>query len=338
MRNLLLVTAIGVALLVLLATGTALANGGPHGSYTPTSDGCAGCHRAHTGAAPGLLINTNTALCLTCHGTAASGSVLNVSDGLYEGTTQGTLNAGMNGGGFTNAKQDTGLTGTATSGAATSLHSVQGLTDYSATATMWGAGAIDGVAPGTSGIAFDLYCSSCHDPHGSTNYRMLKTSVNGVAVTVADTDSAAKNYTTGTYYKAAAAGQWEISTFCSACHTRYMVSTGNSGGTASGDYIFSYRHRIDAPSGAVDNGKTYTFPGGMSLPVSSVNGGTPTSSPDNRSMVCLTCHYVHGSKATMGTNSGAVPWPGGGTSPNGNARSSLLRLDNRGVCENCHAK
>lgn len=319
--------------------GTASANGGPHGGYTATTDGCAGCHRAHTATSPGLLINTNTALCLTCHGTAATGADTNVTDGVYEGSSMGTLNAGLNGGGFTNAKQDPGLTGTATSAAVTSIHAVQGTTGYSATATMWGAGAINGTSPGSAGAAFDLYCSSCHDPHGSANYRMLKTTVNGVAVTVAPSDDAAKSYTATNYYKpTAATGQWEISGFCGACHTRYMVSTSASGETSSGDFIFTYRHRIDAPSGAVVNGVTYTFPTGINLPVSSVNGGTPTSSPENRSMVCLTCHVAHGSRAAMGTSSGAVAWPGGATTPNGSARSSLLRLDNRGVCQNCHAK
>ncbi|MCL4534139.1 MAG: hypothetical protein M1370_03140 [Bacteroidetes bacterium] len=316
--------------------GTAFANGGPHGGYTATTDGCAGCHRAHTATSPNLLINTNTALCLTCHGTAATGAETNVNDGIYEGTTLGTQNAGLNGGGFTNATQDPGLTGTATSAAVTSIHAVQGTAGYSATATMWGAGAIDGTSPGTAGQAFDLYCSSCHDPHGSTNYRMLKTTVNGVAITVTDTDSAAKSYTTPKYY--GGTSQWQISSFCGACHTRYMVNSSASGETSSGDFIFTYRHRIDAPSGATLNGKTYTFPSGINLPVSSTNGGTPNSAPDNRSMVCLTCHTAHGSRAAMGTNSGAVAWPSGGTTPNGNARSSLLRLDNRGVCENCHAK
>jgi len=38
----------------------------------------------------------------------------------------------------------------------------------------------------------------------------------------------------------------------------------------------------------------------------------------------------------MGTNSGAVAWPDNSTTPSGNARSSLLRLDNRGVCVQCH--
>ena len=38
----------------------------------------------------------------------------------------------------------------------------------------------------------------------------------------------------------------------------------------------------------------------------------------------------------MGTYSGIVAWPDLATAPSGDGRSSLLRLDNRGVCIGCH--
>ena len=326
------------AVLLAVWTEPALADGGPHGSYTASTDACAGCHRTHTATTANLLTSAETALCLTCHGSGATGAETDVADGIYKGTTQGVQNAGLNGGGFVSAKQDTGLTGTATSGPVTSIHMVQGMPGYSSTAMMWGAGPANSSGPGIAGTGFDLYCTSCHDPHGSPNYRMLRTDINGVTVKVTPTDDSAKSYTTPTYYKSAGSGQWEISTFCAACHTRYMTTTSGSGETASSDFIYKFEHRIDAPSGAVVGGITYSFPSNLALPVSTVNGGPPSTSPDNRSMVCLTCHVAHGTKATMGTSSGAVPWPGGATSPNGNARSSLLRLDNRGICENCHGK
>ena len=325
----------GIMLLGLAPAAIVRADGGPHGEYSATADGCAGCHRAHTATGPKLLVNSNTALCLTCHGTGSTGAETNVADGVYEGNTLGTQNAGMNGGGFVNARQDTGLTGTPTSGATTSSHSVQGMAGYSSAATMWGAGASGSGA----GSAFDLYCTSCHDPHGTSNYRMLRTTVNGVAVAVSQTDETNKSYTSTTYNKpGAGTGPWEISAFCAACHTRYMATSGGSGGTASGDAVYAYRHRTDAPSGSVVNSVPYSFPEAIRLPVSTVNGGAPSTSPDNRLMVCLTCHFSHGTRAQMGSSSGAVPAPGGAGAPGGSARSSLLRLDNRGVCQNCHPK
>lgn len=329
-------TVVLAALLVLgvVAVGVAQATGGPHGSYEAATDMCAACHRIHTAQYPKLLLNSNTTLCMTCHGPAATGADTNVYDGMYEGTAHGTQQAGLNSGGFAYAVQDTSLAGAPTSGAVTSAHEVEGITGYSPAATMWGAGAANSGA----GSAFDIYCTSCHNPHGGNNYRILKDLVSGVPITVTQTDEASKSYTTPAYTKAPGTGQWEISSFCVACHTRYTSTVGGSGGASSADNMFTYRHRIDAPSGSLLKGAYYTFTAAISLPVSTVNGGPPTSSPDNRSMVCLTCHFAHGSKASMGTESGGITWPGGAGTPNGNGRSSLLRLDNRGVCQNCHNK
>lgn len=325
-------TLVGLAVLVVALISVAQAATGPHGGYTATTDACAGCHRTHSAAAPKLLVNTNTALCLTCHGSGATGAETNVIDGIYEGTVEGTQNAGLNGGGFTYAIQDTSLSGTPTSGIVSSTHSVQGTEWYTTTATMWGSGALNS---GT-GVSFDLYCSSCHDPHGSTNYRMVKATINGVTATLTQTDELNKSYTSVKYY--AGSSVWTVSDFCGACHARYDASTSASGQVSSSDSVFAFRHRTDAPSGAVVNSVAYTFTAALSLPVSTSDGNAPTVSPDNRVMVCLTCHFAHGSKATMAASSGAVPWPGGALAPNGNQRSALLRLDNRGVCENCHDK
>ena len=54
--------------------------------------------------------------------------------------------------------------------------------------------------------------------------------------------------------------------------------------------------------------------------------------------VCLSCHEAHGTVATMNVSAGSAPWPNGTTTPSGNARSSLLRLDNRGVCQGATAR
>jgi hypothetical protein len=90
---------------------------------------------------------------------------------------------------------------------------------------------------------------------------------------------------------------FQISTWCSTCHTRYM-NTGESGAEDSTDAIFKYRH---ATSG---------------------------------SRACTTCHVSHGSNALMnGAYSAKAPYPGGSRS---GPSSRLLKIDNRGTCQMCH--
>ena len=110
----------------------------------------------------------------------------------------------------------------------------------------------------------------------------------------------------------------------------------NSANTSSGDAIFKYRHgtrRVAANATSCDS----CHPG------SPGNWG-PTNNPLGITSgtahvpVCQNCHVAHGSPATMGTELGAVPYPDGSTAATDNARSSLLRVDNRGVCRGCHGR
>jgi len=316
-----------VLIAALLTAGLASANGGPHGGYTATTDACAGCHRAHTATGPNLLTASSTYdLCISCHGSTGSGANTNVDDGYYlstrddsggdwnHGAANTPDNAPLLGGGFVNYK----------GAAVTSSHVPSGTV-----AAAWG----NGVARGATANLADgnLTCASCHDPHGSNNYRIINETVNGTAVSVTQVDEgAAKDYNTE---------QWadsSISQFCAACHGAYHVTragsgTGNSddglGNTDYGGDISTFAHRVDM---------SYSYGGNSNPETVGVISGTTTytlplaASGTNNLVVCTTCHLPHGTSATMSGVAASNPGPAGD--------SALLRLDNRGVCEVCHQK
>ena len=312
MKKLLLVTGL-VLIMILSVAGLTLADGGPHGGYTATTDGCAGCHRAHTASGPRLLVDSGTyALCMTCHGSAGTGANTNVDDGFYLSTRDDTTgdgnvgaantpdNAPLLGGGFINYQ---GVP-------VTSSHDPTGLETAA-----WG----NAVARGTTAaLAEALSCASCHDPHGSPNYRIMNETINGnpVAVGLVD-EGAAKDYDTE---------QWgaSTSTICAACHGEYHRTAPGQGSTLDGG---SYTHRIDMAYnyGANVNPETVGL-GGYTLPLAESGAGDM--------VVCMTCHLPHGSSAQMTGITDGAGLPGETSATD----SALLRLDNRGVCEICHQK
>ncbi len=309
---------VGALVLVLgaLTVSMASANGGPHGGYTATTDACAGCHRAHTSIGPRLLVAATTYdLCISCHGTSGSGADSNVIDGVWvEGRnasdTTGDLNtatgANLLGGGFTS------YSGTVT----TSRHDSAGTT-----AASWGNGVNRGVTATLT--AGNLNCASCHDPHGSPNYRIVRATVNGVAVSAQQVDEGvAKDYDTEHW----GTGQSNI---CAACHGAYHQTAAGQGSTLNNG---TYTHRIGMSYvyGANNNPETVGM-GGYTLPLA--ESGT------NNTVACQTCHLPHGTSASMSGFANGGP-SGGGTLPGNTTAtdSSLLRLPNRGVCEVCHQK
>jgi hypothetical protein len=199
-----------LSILVVLATmfllafsGVAYANFAIHGGYSLDTDACAGCHRAHTSFSElrwanrydpsitqsALLVSsadTMTEFCNTCHGSDAPGASTNVVDGVFDAgpsgsdgqaigsdnggvttlyETNSTFGATLNGGGFS-------FVGTSTA-PASSTHGMD------ADGIMWGFGAS---AEGAGSTLVNFTCTSCHDVHGSSNYRLLKDSLNGQAV------------------------------------------------------------------------------------------------------------------------------------------------------------
>lgn len=300
------------ALVIAAAPEMALAGRGPHeGDYTATTDACAGCHRAHTATQENLLLTSTEALCLTCHGSTAAGAQTNVVDGVYgqyrtgggaytakdTAGTEGTIGAPLLGGGFSYYR----VQGQTSFAATTSSHDVSG----TATAA-WGFGNAN--TGQTSDLQSGLTCGSCHDPHGSTtNYRIIRSTVNGQAVSVTSLEGATSDYTSE---------QWDggMSALCVACHTNY----GNGGALTTGG-VTHIRHEIDMNYNTDGNANPETVGfQGYFLPLA--NGDI---------VVCTTCHLSHGTSAAQGENSAIANIAGD---------SSLLRLDNRGVCQVCHQK
>jgi len=341
-------TTLLVFAIVLVGSGPAWADNGPHGgTYTNTTDACAACHRAHRGKNDRLLVggpmvgnvgisaaSVEMGTCATCHGTGTTGADTNVLDGVYEnrapnalgGTS--TVGAGLRGGGFVNAVMDTTVSGTPVSAPVTSNHTigVPGL-------TIWGMG---GSGPGhvTTSSRPVLSCSTCHNPHGFTNadyYRVLR-----------------------------------IDLPCQGCHNIHGVSSAAADGAIPDDAVHAdlVQQDIGIPDETVKNYTiTYRTSGDRAgyrddtymygTPIAkwctschtrylaSDTGDTGdtyfkhrhATSDDERN--CLACHVAHGTSARMGTISGKVEWPDG-TPGGGTTDSRLLAVDNRGVCYQCH--
>lgn len=252
-------------LVLALTPAVAMANYSIHGGYTMDTDACAGCHRAHTAASSitwtrsdntqgsALLLSTaseNYQFCYTCHDAVSLGADTNVEEGIYEGTLPGNVQGGdLNGGGFEATIFPTQHMYT---GASWMIYG--GSTDWD----IFGAGFLK------DGPQVEMSCSSCHDVHGSSNYRLLKDVVNGR--TVGGYDDTAPytpqdpnpmpwvvsaepgypaigwllhepgasqvstyfpNYTTPMYAKAPGNDPTKgISGWCAACHIQYIQPTG----------------------------------------------------------------------------------------------------------------
>ncbi|MEW5958854.1 MAG: cytochrome c3 family protein [Chloroflexota bacterium] len=333
MMKKIILMAVVALILAFVIVGVVSANGGPHGGYTATTDACAGCHRAHTAVGPRLLVQPSTyELCVSCHGSTGVGANTNVEDGFYlasrddaPGGANGNVGAGntpdnapLLGGGFLNYR----------GAAVTSRHDVA---PAAATNLAWGNGVNRGVTAALAGG--NLTCAGCHDPHGSPNYRIIRAAVNTVAVAVAQVDEAAKDYDTEHW----GAG---TSTVCAACHGAYHVTAAGSGSNAANVATGGYTHRVDVSW----NGDALTDPligmgtanpetvgmGGYTLPLA--ESGT------NNMLVCMTCHLPHGTSAAATGFAAGTFDPAGPQGPIPAGDSSLLRLDNRGVCEVCHQK
>jgi hypothetical protein len=384
-------------LAVAIFPSAAFANFGPHGGYIADTDACAWCHRAHTapssitwtssvGTTGSALLLTGSdqvyEFCLTCHDSTAQGADTNVLGGVYEGTssTNGTPGGELLSGAFGQVNAS-GVLVDAKGDKVTSTHVMNG-TSVGA----WGGGAYGSTSSvlatgGTTGTGSPIVmdCGTCHDPHGSSNYRLLKDLVYGVAVGGYDptapgatatsptptpfviSDEAGypaggfalhteypdytPNYTTAQYAQAPGGDAKKgMSGWCAGCHTAYAsVDSTYNAGDGSGA-LERHRHAVNVPLS--------TFTGPLSITATEVT--LPLDHPVSEQgsvhntqgdwIECLTCHNSHGASTIMtgfanvaDPVNNPVPDSGTGGLPPTND-SALLKLNSRGVCEDCHAQ
>jgi cytochrome c553 len=388
-----------VALAAFLLPTAAFANFAIHGNYVTDTDACAGCHRAHTSVSTitwqdagannhsALLISSATEMwqfCYACHDATGQGADTNVQTGVYEGTQFGTQFAVLNGGGFESL--DTTVV--------TSTHMYKGASwgayggGYAGQGKVGANGQIPGADVGES-VPIKMDCTTCHDPHGSSNYRILKSMVNGNYVggyqdsgdpqyptpdgfvSSVETGWPATgfelhtaypgyqpNYTTPMYAKGynQPAGSINdtkgMSGWCAGCHSVYLepvsTFTKSDGSTyQSSASIYNagdgaglklrHRHPINVALNTYNGADAGSMIVNSGLPLAHdlSEEGNPTNASSDW-IECLTCHRAHGTSAIMtgyAANPGAYDLP-----PFPADQYSLLRRDNRGVCEACHNK
>jgi predicted CXXCH cytochrome family protein len=249
-----------------------------HGNFQNNTNSCANCHSTHNGEDEMLLMKSGEyELCMSCH--------------------DGTM-------GFYDVTKASGAGTFDDSHLSSSMHNVD-------------AGITIGSAPGkfTNNSTDALECSSCHNPHGSANDRLLSETVAGKAFatylvngvqtaapvgtkTIAlelteDPAYAELNAVTGTgglkitksngpkgsvITTTGVNDKIHYSQFCGACHDDYFAKRNVGTSTAP----IPGKPSTGSPITATHTHDTYTH--------------TTNSSSQGRS--CAACHYAHGTDAT----------------------------------------
>jgi predicted CXXCH cytochrome family protein len=290
-----------------------------HGNFQNNTNACANCHSTHNAEDSMLLMKSGEyELCMSCH--------------------DGTM-------GFYNVKESSGAGVFSQSHESASMHNVD-------------SGLTIGSAPGTyaNKSTEELECSSCHNPHGSANDRLLNETVLGKPyaynvsgkmgsshgpsfsktttiplgkeainlVLKEDPEFAEINSQTGVGFKVyksmgpdGARDRINYSNFCSVCHDDYLASRSGT-----------------KPS----------------------NNGTVTHTTNSHKggRNCASCHYAHGTDITTLTDSSGrtitdlqQTLENGGLGfdeatakaymKNISSNSSLKKFTNMSVCFSCHA-
>jgi predicted CXXCH cytochrome family protein len=267
---------------------------GSHGGFVQNQGRCADCHNMHTLANKKLLQeSTESVLCLNCH----SGGGISKYDVWRDFTTVPDPSV-LRGSGGTFGRYSELRGGTA--------HSMHDINDEAAQ------------APG--GVTTLHRCGTCHNPHGSKNFRILRDAVNNVtginvyAATGAEGNFL--NYSTG-FVK-----------FCAACHSQYNVTD-----DGNGNWV---RHPVGIN---LDN-----YSGPFSLYENNTSYRPKVELESRNTVSCVSCHFAHGSGKDAN-----LKYPGGRTVNTcktchdrdkfgaGEQGSHAGFVGNDGTCSDCHS-
>lgn len=383
---------LGSAMWFVLSPGTAaFADNGPHVNglsiYTaennntanPVTDRCSGCHRAHTAQGPDITIDEQPALCYTCHGAGGAGASTDVQEGnaYTAGGAEQAAAGALRGGGFDSAWIASGDfsntiypygTGFRTKNKTIPVSSASAPSTSShligVSGTMWG-----NTAEGAGQTGVVLECTSCHDPHGNGNYRILKpipdsSGAVDPGVVIKDTLTSSKVYTLTDYWlgnsKADGSDGNATTSGPQLGVSGDQVFQGTTDGTGAwvsqtgGVPTTTLLPSVSKPlDGFIQNIANWCTTCHTSYNTGTLGGAAPVTEYSNAmfkyrhdgtnnkygSPNCIVCHVAHGSNADMtGANSSRIPLPDGEEAThNGVPSSRLLRFDNAS-CSICHAK
>jgi hypothetical protein len=203
-------------------------------------------------------------------------------------------------------------------------------------------------APGGSFPSNMMGCTSCHDPHGNTNFRFLygagpipgngETFVNPAPAAVGiDLKGEPESNSNHTAYLSG------MSAWCANCHTTYLGDHGGSFGHPTSGHLdgsimtqYNIYNGTDNPSGG-NAATAYLAAVPLEGPDNGINSTIGASSSSE--ITCLTCHRAHASSAPYagrwdfnvallsqdGIISGSYPIP-----------NPYLSPTQTGLCYKCH--
>lgn len=207
-----------------------------------------------------------------------------------------------------------------------------------------------GAAPGGTFPASKLGCSSCHDPHGNPNFRMLYGAGASVQDGLATFSNAAPDAEGLSIFGGSesnsshTAYQGGMSAWCGNCHGDFHDNVGTDlihptgvamGGSIATNYEL-YNGTSDPTGGALATAYLAQVPF-----EDAANTTTSTAGPSATSQVsCVTCHRAH---ATSAPNAGRWDFNVTGLEEDGH-ESGSYKLPNpydvyqRSLCNKCHVK